>query len=237
MARRREARLLASPRGPIEIAVREHARQKRLRLHVRSGEVLLTVPPRTTRPAIDAFLAEQRHWIAATVDRQLAGERLGLRRRGVVWRLGEPVAVVPGCGGRTELRGSELHVPRQDAEAAIERWYRAETRRLAEAAVAVESGALGVTVERVRVGDQRSRWGSASSRGTISLSWRLLLAPAEVFDYVLVHELCHLRELNHSPRFWSLVASARPGYREQKRWLARHGAELRAWQPSSAVGL
>src|SRR5438034_11091332 len=110
MARRREARLLASPRGPIEVAVREHARQKRLRLHVRSGEVLLTVPPRTTRPAIDAFLAEQRHWIGTTVERQLAGQSLGLRRPGVVWRLGEPLVVVCRPGARTQLRQGELHV-------------------------------------------------------------------------------------------------------------------------------
>jgi len=217
--------------------VHEHARQKRLRLHVRSGEVLLTVPPRTTRPAIDAFLAEQRHWIAATLEQELDGERLGLRRPGVVWRLGEPLALVCRRDVRTQLRDRELHVPTHDVEAAIERWYRSETRRLAEATIAAESGALGVTVARLRVGDQRSRWGSASARGTISLSWRLLLAPADVFDYVLVHELCHLRELNHSPRFWALVAAARPGYREQKRWLARHGAELRAWHPKSALGV
>ena len=235
MPARREARLLASPQGPIEIAVREHARQKRLRLHVRSGEVLLTVPPRTSRPTIDSFLAAQRNWIAATVERQLAGETLGLRRRGVVWRLGEPLALVVGGGARPRLHGRRLHVAADGAEAAIEAWYRAETRRVASAAIAAESRSLRVTVSRLRIADQRSRWGSASPRGTISLSWRLLLAPPAVFDYVVVHELCHLHELNHSPRFWALVAAARPGYREQKRWLARHGAELRAWRPADAL--
>jgi len=193
----------------------------------------VTVPPRTTRADVDAFLTEQRHWIAATVEHQLAGETLGLRRPGVVWRLGEPLALIPRTGARTEERGGALHVPTQDAEAAIERWYRAETRRLAQRAI--EREPMGVDATRLRIADQRSRWGSASARGTISLNWRLLLAPADVFDYVVVHELCHLRELNHSPRFWALVASARPAYREQKRWLARHGAELRAWRPRDAL--
>jgi predicted metal-dependent hydrolase len=237
----RQALLLSAADGPIEVAVREHARSRRLRLHARDGQVLLTVPPRTPQAAIDWFVAEQRGWIERTLRRQRReASALGLRRPDVVWRLGRPVPLVrlPGARPLAELRfdgdGPRL-VVRGPAEAAIDTWYREETRRVAHGIASRESETLGVTVARLRIGDQRSRWGSASARGTISLSWRLLLAPLEVLDYVVVHELCHLRELNHSRRFWALVATARPDYETQKRWLDRHGAELRAWRPADAL--
>jgi predicted metal-dependent hydrolase len=94
-----------------------------------------------------------------------------------------------------------------------------------------EAPAIGVTYGRVQIRDQRTRWGSCSSRGTLSFNWRLALAPLEVLDYVVVHELCHLREPNHSARFWQLVASRRPGWRAQRDWLTRHGPELLAFRP------
>jgi predicted metal-dependent hydrolase len=94
-----------------------------------------------------------------------------------------------------------------------------------------EAPALRVEPGRIRIGDQRTLWGSCSRRGTLSFSWRLALAPFEVLDYVVVHELCHLREFHHGVRFWRLLESVRPGYREPQAWLARHGHELLAYQP------
>ncbi|MCB0881781.1 MAG: M48 family metallopeptidase [Thermoleophilia bacterium] len=85
---------------------------------------------------------------------------------------------------------------------------------------------VGVTVARVVVRDQRTRWGSASARGTISLNWRLSLVPPNVAVYVVVHELCHLVEMNHSPAFWALVEGHLPGYRERRRWLRAHGGAI-----------
>jgi len=95
----------------------------------------------------------------------------------------------------------------------------------------IEAGALGVSFQRMTIRDQRTRWGSCSSRGTLSFNWRLVLAPPEVLDYVAVHEVCHLRVPNHSGRFWRLVAERRPGYAEPRAWLARHGWELLAYRP------
>jgi predicted metal-dependent hydrolase len=95
-----------------------------------------------------------------------------------------------------------------------------------------EAEALGVSYGRIEVRDQRTRWGSCSPRGTLSFNWRLALAPLEVLDYVVVHELCHLREANHSPRFWRLVAERRPDWREQRAWLRENGAELLAFRPA-----
>ncbi|MBV8256340.1 MAG: M48 family metallopeptidase [Actinobacteria bacterium] len=96
-----------------------------------------------------------------------------------------------------------------------------------------EAEALGVAYERIQVRDQRTRWGSCSTRGTLSFNWRLVLAPLDVLDYVVVHELCHLREPNHSRRFWSLVESRRPAWREQRAWLRDHGPELLAFRPAA----
>jgi len=94
-----------------------------------------------------------------------------------------------------------------------------------------EAAALGVTYTRLTMRNQRSRWGSCSSTGALSFNWRLVLAPHDVLDYVVVHEVCHLVELHHGPAFWRLVAKRRPGYAESKQWLDDHGWEILAYQP------
>jgi hypothetical protein len=98
-----------------------------------------------------------------------------------------------------------------------------------------EAMALGVRYRRITLRDQRSRWGSCSSTGTLSFNWRLVLAPHDVLDYVVVHEVCHLAELHHGPEFWALVAKRRPTYEDSKRWLDQHGWELLAYRPPARV--
>jgi predicted metal-dependent hydrolase len=109
---------------------------------------------------------------------------------------------------------------------------RRAARELVHMLVEDESAWLCVEPRRVEIRDQRTRWGSCSSRGTLSFNWRLVLAPFEVLDYVVVHELCHLRVADHSQRFWELVESRRPWWREQRDWLREHGPELLAFRPS-----
>ena len=94
-----------------------------------------------------------------------------------------------------------------------------------------EAAALGVRTTRITLRDQRSRWGSCSSKGALSFNWRLVLAPHDVLDYVVVHEVCHLVEHHHGPAFWQLVERAPPDYRESKEWLDEHGWEILAYQP------
>jgi predicted metal-dependent hydrolase len=112
-----------------------------------------------------------------------------------------------------------------------------EARRAARELVAMlideEAPEIGVEPVRVQIRDQRSRWGSCSTRGTLSFNWRLVLAPFDVLDYVVVHELCHLREPNHSRRFWKLVEQRRPDWRAQRDWLHEHGPELLAFRPAA----
>jgi predicted metal-dependent hydrolase len=105
-------------------------------------------------------------------------------------------------------------------------------RELVSALAEEEAQRLGVVYQRIRIGGQRTLWGSCSPRGTLSFNWRLMLAPLEVLDYVVVHELCHLRVPDHSRRFWALVERQRPSWRRQRHWLYEHGPELLAFSPS-----
>jgi predicted metal-dependent hydrolase len=115
----------------------------------------------------------------------------------------------------------------------------AQGRREAHARISLiaqsEAAALDVAYSRITLRDQRSRWGSCSSRGTLSFNWRLVLAPHDVLDYVVVHEVCHLVEHNHGSGFWRLVERRRPGYREPKRWLDDHGWEILAYRPPEVM--
>jgi predicted metal-dependent hydrolase len=98
-----------------------------------------------------------------------------------------------------------------------------------------EAAALGVSYARISLRDQRSRWGSCSTTGTLSFNWRLVLAPHDVLDYVVVHEICHLVEMNHGPGFWALVGKRRPAYAEAKAWLDEHGWEILAYRPPEQI--
>jgi predicted metal-dependent hydrolase len=109
---------------------------------------------------------------------------------------------------------------------------RRAARELIAMLVDAEAPELGVKPKRIQIRDQRSRWGSCSTTGTLSFNWRLVLAPFEVLDYIVVHELCHMREPNHSRRFWKLVETRRPDWRVQRDWLFEHGPELLAFRPA-----
>src|SRR5215210_1402996 len=98
-----------------------------------------------------------------------------------------------------------------------------------------EAAALGVRYARIALRNQRSRWGSCSTSGTLSFNWRLVLAPHDVLDYVVVHEVCHLLEHNHGAAFWKVVARRRPAYLEPKAWLDEHGWELLAYRPPNTL--
>ena len=133
-----------------------------------------------------------------------------------------PAARAPAsCFPKSAISGDTDHAPRRFSD-----WLRAEVRRDIAASVAKHAKALGCTPKRIAVRDQATRWGSCSTSGTLSFSWRLIFAPPFVLDYVAAHEVAHMREMNHGPRFWRLVKDAVPATQKARIWLKRHGAEL-----------
>ncbi len=119
------------------------------------------------------------------------------------------------------VSGQHEHAPRRLRDWLVKQAHEELSKR-----VAVHTGNLGLQARRVTVRDQTSRWGSCSSGRVLSFSWRLILAPSFVLDYVAAHEVAHLKEMNHGPRFWSLVRKTMPRMEEARRWLKKHGAEL-----------
>lgn len=214
------------------VQVRESRRAGRARIVVRrDGLIEIVVPRRVSYAEIDGLLERHRAWITKRATSQT---QLGFGRPGVVWRdlVPIPIEVVPSFGASARLRAGRLVVgdaPGPEVRGAIDRWYRREARRLITESAEREATRLQLTFGAIAIRDQQTRWGSCSRRGTLSFSWRLAIAPPNVREYVVIHELCHLRELNHSKAFWQLVATAMPGWEEHKRWLAENGRELQAY--------
>jgi predicted metal-dependent hydrolase len=212
----------------IPYRIRRSDRARRVRVTVGAGEGVEVVLPRRA-PARDAEAAvrELRPWIERRL-RVLEQAREEARApAGHVPFLGEPLRLVPEQGRvRAHRRGDTLVVPDVDALPAIERWYRRVARTQVAPRVERAVAAAGVDYERLSIRGQRTRWGSCSTAGTLSFNWRLLLAPEEVLDYVVWHEVCHLEVMDHSPRFWRLLARHCPDYREHERWLRRYGSAL-----------
>jgi predicted metal-dependent hydrolase len=174
----------------------------------------VTVRPGTSGAEVERLLRRHHDWIERRLERarRIEAEGLGLQRQGVIW-----------------LEGTAYPCPEHGP--VLERRYRREARRLLGERVASWAQAMDVAPQRLAIRDTRSRWGSCSSRGSLSFSWRLVMAPAEVADYVVVHELCHLRRADHSPAFWALVREALPEWKRPHAWLRRHGHELLAYTP------
>jgi predicted metal-dependent hydrolase len=223
--------------------LRRSRRAKRVRIVVRAGGVEVVAPPRTPRAAIDAFVASKRDWIRAKVAAWREREVEALPERfetgGQVLYRGqqlelvvEPVAV---RYAKVSVDSTfRVRVPRrldrdgreEAARKAALHWLRERVRSDATRLIERWAPTLGARPSGLRIGNQKTLWGSCSGRGVISLNWRLVTAPETILEYVVVHELCHLLEANHGPRFWALVEDRLPDWRERRAWLRGHGVVL-----------
>jgi len=209
--------------------VRRSDRARRVRVTVDAARgVEVVLPRRAAHRDAAAAVRELRPWIERRL-RETEAQRETIAARGdTLPYLGRTLTLMPQPGRtRVVLRDHTLLIPDgPDRMQAIERWYRRMARVELEPRVERACAELGVVHTRLTVRAQRTRWGSCSRAGALSFNWRLLLAPEPVLNYVVWHEVCHLRALDHSPRFWTLVATHCPDYREQSAWLRRHGATL-----------
>jgi predicted metal-dependent hydrolase len=226
----------------LVVRVRESARARTTRILVGPRRPLEVIVPRgIADPEIDELLEEKRGWVENKVAaaREIASRPPKLGLNGAIWLDGHalPLERSDSPHATASLRdGSLIVVGSADAaSAAIKRWYRREARRRIEGAGADEAKRLGLEYASIAIRDPRTRWGSCSRKRNLSFSWRLAIAPREVLEYVVVHELCHLREPNHQKPFWRLLETARPGWQEQARWLREHGQELHDYEPVRAL--
>ncbi len=217
----------------IPLRVRESARARRIVLRIDAGAdaVELVLPKRVSLAAGLRFLETRRDWVAASLAEMPARTVfadgaivpvLGVPHR--IRHLGERdprVGTVVIADGEIRVVGAAPHVARRVRDHLIA-LARQELGRRARALAA----RIDRRVTRISVRDTRSRWGSCSAAGTLAFSWRLILAPEPVLDYVVAHEVAHLAEMNHGPRFWRLVETLAPGAARQRFWLSRNRARL-----------
>jgi len=223
---------------PAPVEVRRHPTARRLTLRVSHSAraVVLTIPRYTDVREADRFLTKSLDWIRERLEGVpdavpfADGAVVPLRGNGHIVafagrRRGHAVVEIEEgrANGlpRLVVSGAEEHGARR-----LRDWLIGEARRDLEERVDVHARRLGLVAKRIAVRDQKSRWGSCTSDGQLSFSWRLVLAPPLVLDYVAAHEVAHLAEMNHGPRFWKLVQQTMPQLEEAKHWLRMHGMQL-----------
>ncbi len=204
-------------------------RARRVRVSVDTdGTVRVTLPKRAPDRAAAEAVRELKPWIERR-RRALARAAAEVARTpGTVPYLGEElVLVAEPRRSRAHRRGDTLLVPRGAGQAeAIERWYRRAARAEIEPRLDAAVARAGTRYSGLTIRGQKTRWASCSSTGGMSFNWRLLLAPPEILDYVVEHEVCHLEIMDHSPRFWRLLESRVPDWRTHSGWLRRYGSTL-----------
>ena len=216
---------------PVTLRRNANARRFILRLDKSGDGIVVTLPLNGSDRAAMEFAAEQANWIRQQQDNYAPvtsfadGSALPLRgiehivrhvpkTRGTVW-------VQESTPPEVHVAGRPEHLPRR-----LKDWLKAQARNDLQIASQSYADAMGLTFSRITIRDQSTRWGSCSSSGGLSYSWRLILAPRFVLDYVAAHEVAHLREMNHSRQFWSLVEAHCLQTAKARAWLKRHGRSL-----------
>ena len=220
----------------VTYILKRSARAKHIRLEVRQQTGLTVVVPRSYKIGrLPVLLESKGRWILSKLA-SLPVENEP-RSGDTVSYLGRDLKVVrrENHGGVHGIRlvGSRLEVPPElfengFLELVLERWYREQAAKLIKERVHELSSQLGVSYNRLTIRGQKTRWGSCSYKKTLSFNWKLVMAPQPVIDYVIIHELAHLREMNHSRKFWGLVAEHCPRWRQRKKWLKEHEINLTA---------
>lgn len=225
-----EYRLIRSRRKTISISFDEKV------------NLIVKAPSWLNIERIDAFVEAKAEWIEATRVRLLRTRQKSLRERPML----ETGDVLPYLGynrvltvvreARSRARitvAGERIIMRVPYEAdygqkrmQLEKWYRKQAGEIFDKKGKIYAPIVGVEYHKMHIKDQKSRWGSCSKKGNLNFNWRLIMAPEAVLDYVVIHELCHLIHMNHSPEFWKLVEKICPDYKEQKHWLKMNGETL-----------
>ncbi|MCJ8138821.1 M48 family metallopeptidase [Falsirhodobacter halotolerans] len=214
----------------VPLILRRSARARRFSLRVSrlDGRVTLSVPARAKVAEALAFAGRHADWLRGVMDDLPAGQP-------VTWGTALPVEgrarIVTSATGRVRVEGDALCVPGPAPGPRVQGWLRGLARDRLATACDRHAATIGLRYTRLTLRDTRSRWGSCTADGALMFSWRLILAPPEVLDYVAAHEVAHLDQMNHSPAFWAVVARLCPDYAPRRAWLRGPGGEgLHAWR-------
>jgi hypothetical protein len=241
----RDAKPSLAVDAPVEVRHHPGARRMTLRVSNTRRAVIVTMPTGVRPEEADRFLARHIDWVRDRLDALPqarpfeSGGTVPLRGEHHLIRFAGPrewdselatrdiVRVERAAAGQLPklvVLGHKQHAPRR-----LRDWLVRQAEQDLGRRVTVHARTLGLNWKRLSVRDQTTRWGSCSTSGLLSFSWRLVLAPPHVLDYVAAHEVAHLKEMNHSARFWALVRQAMPDLDDAKDWLDRHGRELHAY--------
>lgn len=228
----------------INYVERPSQRAKRIIISVKGDQVSVSYPKGMRKKEIRGFVESKREWISKHIQAHLskqkeiplkkyeAGERFPYQGREIVLGLNThdsrliKVKLVDESL-QVWLPHEVPHTERPEIiKLALVKWYKGQAQKVFKEKLDFYAKQMGVTYNEMRIKDQKTRWGSCSARGNINLNWRVLQAPDQVLNYLVIHELAHLKHLNHSLDFWHLVESYMPDYKRWKKWLAEHGREL-----------
>ena len=214
-------------------------RRKTIALVVKpDGQLVVRAPLRATKKQIQQVVEQQAEWIRVTQEKVLASYHPVITKQFTngeeFWYLGRVYRLEIVIAGRSLLAQDEpggrflldrLAVPH--AKLIFTQWYRQQAARVMAEQVSLAAARHGFNYTRVKINSARTRWGSCSSRGSLSFPWRLVMAPLPVIDYVVLHELVHTRERSHARIFWEQVQAIAPDYKQHKKWLKENGHLLR----------
>ncbi|MEM8979743.1 MAG: SprT family zinc-dependent metalloprotease [Pseudomonadota bacterium] len=217
---------------PIEVMVTRRAQARRMTLRVSPKDRLprLTLPRSVSTREAQRFLREKESWLRGALESLPHQARVEFGSE--IMLGGQMMQIVPGVGRSVDIRDGALHVPGSESRVAarVKGYLKAQARTALHRSVEVYAARLGREYARISIKDTRSRWGSCSTQGNLNFSWRLIMAPQNVLDYVAAHEVAHLAEMNHSPAFWAQVHRIFGPYEAERRWLRREGGALHRYE-------
>ena len=218
----------------LNIEYRHSPRRRSIGIKVTTeGKVVVTLPRGASRESLARALEKHRAWIERRVtERQAAWGRI---KAGEAYLLGEAcrLTVLRGATGAVTLNGPEIRVPLPagaDLWSRLVPWYAERALTRLQARVAHFAASMGLSPGPVELKGWKRRWGECHPDGALRFNWRLILCPPAVIDYVVVHELAHLKVSGHNPRFWGQVAAILPDFAARRRWLNREGAPFLLWR-------
>lgn len=214
---------------PVALVLRRSARARRISLRVSrlDGRVTLTLPNGVPESEAVAFAESKSDWIRGHLDQRPQQHLVDIGSQIPIE--GRLRHVVEGSSRRVALRDTEIAVPRAEASKRVQSYLKQLARDRLVAASDHYAGLLGCGYDRITLRDTRSRWGSCSSTAGLMYSWRLVMAPPEILNYVAAHEVAHLAEMNHSAAFWTVVEQLYGPYAESRKWLRTEGNSLHSF--------